>query len=83
MSRPVTARSYAGFMNGKLDGLTAARIRLFKATGIATPRLLPFDRPSDLRSFSVTERRLPLRPVEARRVPLRASAPRPVLSRAR
>ena len=37
-------------MMQKLDGLTAARIRLFKATGMASPRMLPFDRPSDLRT---------------------------------
>jgi len=32
-------------MNGKTDKFTAARIRLFTATGMAVQKGLPFDRP--------------------------------------
>lgn len=45
-------------MMQKLDGLTAARIRLFQATGMASPRMLPFDRPFDRISRTHDERRL-------------------------
>jgi hypothetical protein len=33
-------------MDGKIDKFTAARIRLFTRTGMASQRRLPFDRPS-------------------------------------
>jgi hypothetical protein len=45
-------------MMQKLDGLTAARIRLFQATGMASPRMLPFDRPGDRGGRASDERRL-------------------------
>lgn len=46
-------------MNGKTDKFTAARIRLFTATGMAVQRGLPFDRPrvgGQARMISADER---------------------------